>query len=325
MTRFRNLTFLLALFCAWPALAGNPLPRPRIIGPAQVNNRAPLTLRFTFAPVSWDYQSFWHLFSWSQYWHCVPGKDSPPTEISLQSQPWPGQTNPCTRQDNRYSGIEPHSTQDIIQVPREGGIPATGTWYVRVRLAWVTSKSKLKPENGPWSAWHRVTVVQSFNDVAKAPRVLAPSNGQVFANRNIAVRVMAMLRHPNPARWTYAFEWQRATWYTKANNDYVNPHPKPTDFPRVLGLASPYRAWSAPASLRTLDEAATPSTLQVPFSQVHANRFDASYVYRFRVREALRAGNAHGPWSDWHSFVVTDPMRLRVMRPMQPVRRLKTH
>jgi hypothetical protein len=326
----RLLVVLTASCCLAATAFAAPPPTPHVSGPVQVNNRVPLTLRFTFPPVHWSYQSFWHLWYHVQYWHCLPGKDSAPTEISLQAHPWPGQTNPCTVDDNYFLGLGPGDTGDEIRVPKQGGIPAMGTWYVRVRLVWRAGSGKFKPEPGPWSAWHRVIVVQSFNDVAKPPQDLAPHANQLFRNQAVDVRVMAALKHANPARWEYVFEWQRADYYTKANNQYANPHPKPTDFPRVLGQASPFQAWKPGMQALTLAESASPSTLHLAYTSLRSVRPDSSYIYRFRVHERLRNSNASGPWSDWHSFIVTGPTPIQPLhRPLPPLRRpmtrLRTH
>lgn len=324
MIRSRMLILVLALCCAWPALADIPLPRPRVTGPVQVNNRGPLTLHFSYPPVHWTNKSFWELVSWTQYWHCLPGKDSAPTPIALQSEPWPGQTNPCTKDDNYYLGLDPNRNGDIIQVPKQGGIPAIGTWYVRVRLAWhPVHHPNIQPELGPWSAWHRVTVVQSFKDAIQAPKILAPSNNHQFAHQNVDVRVAAGTRHADPGRWEYAFEWQRGNYYTKADNDYANPHPKPTDFPRAVGQVSPFRAWQTGMPVQTLAESASPSTLHLDFTGLRSGRHDLSYIYRFRVREHLRGSTGYGPWSGWRSFIVTDPVTLRPMP--HRMMHLKTH
>lgn len=303
-----------------PAWADNPPPSPHVTGPAQVNNRGPLTLEFSYPSVPWTYQSFWHLWYWAQYWHCQLGKDTQPTEIALQSEPWPGHENPCTREDNRYLGLDPGQTRQSIPVPRSGGVPQTGIWYVRVRLVWRASQPNFQPEPGPWSAWHRVAVVPSFQDAALPPRVVAPADQHLFINQDVDVRVMAARRHPDPSRWEYAFEWQRADYHTRADNAYANPHPKPSDFPRVLGLASPFRPWSTSMPVQTLAEGATASTLHLNFSDLHSGRHDSSYIYRFRVRERLRSGAA-GPWSGWHSFIVSEPLLIKPLG--HPMTRIK--
>jgi hypothetical protein len=81
----------------------------------------------------------------------------------------------------------------------------------------------------------------------------------------------------------------------------------------VLGLASPFRPWTTGLPVQTLAENAGASTLGLRFADLRSGRHDTSYIYRFRVREQLSAGKAAGPWSEWRSFIVTDPVTLRVM------------
>lgn len=303
---------VLWLGCAGIALAaGTTPPRPRVTGPAQVNNRGPLTLQLAYPAQSWSWQSFWHLWYWTQYWHCAPGKDTPPSDIAIQSHPWAGRTAACTLTDNRYLGLGPGQTQQAIPVPREGGVPRTGTWYVRARLVWKTEKPHVQPQPGPWSAWHRVAVLPSFKDVAVPPRIRAPADNQVFSHRDVDVKLAAAQRHPNPARWEFAFEWQRAGYYTKADNAFA--HSDPNGFPRQTGLASAYQPWTTPLPVHAVTENGAVATLHMRFADLATGRHDSSYIYRFRVRERIRGSQATGPWSPWRRFIVTDPVTLRPM------------
>lgn len=170
MICLRILMLALSLCCAWPALAGNSLPRPHIAGPTRVNSRFPLTLQFTYPPVSWSFQSAVHLWYWAQYWHCRPGVDEKPPEPPPEAWIPFGPGAPyCTRDDNRYLGLDPNKTNSLILVPKSGGLPALGTWYVRVRLVWWAGPNVKPEEFGPWSAWHRVAVVLSVRHAPKPP------------------------------------------------------------------------------------------------------------------------------------------------------------
>lgn len=170
MICLRNFTLALSLCCAWPALAGNSLPTPHIAGPTRVNSRFPLTLQFSYPPVSWSYYSGPQLDYWVQYWHCRPGVDEKPPEYSEEAWIPFGPGAPyCTSDNNHYVGLAPNTTGDLINVPKRGGLPAVGTWYVRMRLVWWSVTNDNPEEFGPWSAWHRVAVVPSFPDAPKPP------------------------------------------------------------------------------------------------------------------------------------------------------------
>lgn len=316
-SRLFVLIAVLSLYCT-SAFADNPLPQPRVMGPTQVNNRSALTLQFSYPAISWSYQNFWHLYYWTEYWHCQPGKDSPPTDIDLQTNtPWPGKTNPCSLDDSHYNGLSPHMNVGSIPIPKSGGIPETGFWHVRVRLAWVANQGNFQPQLGPWSNWYRVAVVQSFNDAVQPPRILEPADKQVFTHQDVNIRVMATSRHPNLSQWKYTFDWQRAKYYTKADSANATPHPG--GFPSQIGQASPFGPWSTRLSVYTLAESAVPSILHIPFTDLRSGHRDFSYIYRFRVRERLNG--ASGPWSEWRSFIVTEPLQLKL--PQHPTIQLK--
>lgn len=305
----------LVLLAGATARADNPLPRPRVSGPTQVNNRGPLALEFNFPSVQWSYKSFWHLRYWIQYWHCDPGKDTSPTPIALQSHPWAGKTPACSLTQNHYLGLRPRRTGDSISVPREGGVPPAGTWYVRVRLAWTTTNPNYSPRLGPWSAWHRTIVSMRSEDVLSSPHILAPSDMQSFAHRDITIRMASTSKHTNRARWYFMLEWQRAQYHTSADNAFANPHPESGGFPRATGIASQFQTWSTALPVNYADLGTGSVTLHMKFNNLATGRHDTSYIYRFRVREHSKDSNEAGPWSGWSSFIVTDPVTLRRMAP----------
>lgn len=324
MKRLFIITLLSLVPWAWPALADNQLPAPKVSGPTQVNNRSAFKLQLAYPHIKWSFKDFWHLYYWAEYWHCPPGKDTKPTETALITEPWGGQPEICVKDDNRYLGLDPKKDAGIIMVPKDSSIPQVGTWYVRARLAWVANKQNIDPEIGPWSAWHRVAVVMSFKDAVKAPKILAPHNNDLFVNKDVTVKVVATSKHADPSRWAYSFAWQRADYYTKANNDYANPNPKPTDWPRVLGQASAFKHWDAPKKARSLAEGSSASKMSVAYADLRSNRLDSSYIYRFRVREHLRGTKGYGPWSGWRSFIVTEPVHFQPLHvPLRTFHRLK--
>lgn len=313
MKRLFIVTLSGLLSWACPVLADNRLPTPKVSGPTQVNNRSAFSLQLSYPHISWSYQDSRHLFYRAQYWYCPPGKDTKPTKTALITEPWAGQPKICREDDNRYLGLDPKKDVSAIMVPKDSSIPYPGTWYVRARLAWVANKQNIQPEIGPWSAWHRVAVVMSFKDAVRAPKILAPKNGKLYINKDLHVRVVFPTKHANPARWEYAFEWQRADYHTNANSHYANPNPKPTDFPRVVGQASPFKAWHAPKNAHVLAESSTPSKLNLTYAELRTKRPDLSYLYRFRIREHLRGTNGNGPWPGWRSFIVSEPIQVQLI------------
>lgn len=330
MIRSRLLMLVLALASciSFAATAANPppLPRPRITGPAQTVASSPLTLRFSFPPIGGNRQNYWPLWAWNQYWYCPQGKDSKPTEISLQAEPWAGQDKICTKDDNRYLGLTLHDTGDVILVPKQGGIPAAGTWYVRTRLVWwLPHEPKVAPRPGPWSAWHRVVVAMHVKDAPNvAPKILAPTANQMFVNRSAQVTLAPGRPRPDSARWEYVLEWQRADYHTRGDN-LVWRRTHPGNFPRVENIATPMKSWTAPTELRALPETQGTSSARIDYAVLHPTRPDSSFQYQFRAREHIRGSKAYGPWSQWRSFVVshngtgtqhrTQPLKL----PMRPL------
>ena len=308
------LAAALAFSAGVPTHAENlpPLPRPRISGPTSAGAYSRLNLKFEYPHVQPPPQKNWFLLAAAQYWDCDPGRDERPTPIALDAHPWAGQTAHC-RLEPYISSTSANNTVGSVPVTYDGGKLMPGIYYVRVRLEWETNSPTFVERPGPWSAWHRIFVGLRSEDNPSPPHILAPSELQVFAHRDITIRLAPTSRHVNRSPWEYYFEWQRAPYHTPADNAFADPHPKPGGFPRATGQYSMFKPWLAPATVQNLDLGAGPSSVQMKFANLSTGRHDTSFIYRFRVRERLKMEKTLGPWSQWRSFIVTDPVLLRRM------------
>lgn len=334
---------LLALTFAWPAMANAgdlpALPVPHITdAPTRIPEGPSRTLHFSFPATPRSVPGY-HLRYRVQQWFCPPGKDSAPTDISIQATPWAGKEADCELEANlnRLYGDTSTATGDSIMFPVRSEPRLTpGTWYLRVRLAWGSdTSSKIIP--GAWSPWHRTLVEDTHTAVfggtkgmhvnrrqagsmhikvdmsgAKPPVIMTPKPAQVFHGGPINLSVTVSPHKPNGVWACCEIQWKRAIVVTKENNAYAEAHtPGHTAFP---SMPRPYQMTSMTGFATDVKEPGPSLHGSVFYNQLRPHDHTFGYRYLFRMREDYYPGGLNntrypGPYSAWHSFVVQEPIQ----------------
>ncbi|HKK06423.1 MAG TPA: hypothetical protein VKA50_11300 [Gammaproteobacteria bacterium] len=333
---------LLAAMVAWPAMANAgdlpPLPVPHITdAPSRVPEGPSRKVHFSFSatPESASGDSLnYHL----QQWFCPPGKDSAPTDISIQATPWAGQEAVCQLEEN-WGGMPPGTlSSDWFNIPVQNEprlVP--GTLYVRVQLVWLPPTGGTPVASGGWSPWHRTLVEDTHTAVfggtqgmrvgrrqagsvhikvdmsgAKPPAIMAPKPAQVFHGGPISLSVTVSPHKPNSVWACCEVQWKRAIVVTKENNAYAEAHtPGHTAFPST---PQPYEMSSMTGFASNLKETGTSLHGSVFYNQLRPHKHTFGYRYLFRMREVYYPGGIGtegdlGPFSAWHSFIVQEPIQ----------------
>lgn len=331
----------MALMFAVPAMATADdlptLPVPHFTNaPTRIPEGPSRTVHFSFpatsGTVSDDYLNYR-----VQQWSCPPGKDSAPTDISIQAKPWAGQQAVCELEENGGVFNSGTVTGHTIMFPiRSEARLVPGTLYVRVQLFW---SKRLGPTDasGGWSPWHRTLVEDTHvgrfvgtKDLradrsrvgslhikvdmsgAKPPAIMAPKPAQVFHGGPISVSVRVSPHKPNGVWACCEIQWKRAVVVTKENKAYADAHtPGHTAFPST---PSTYQMTSMMGFATNVKEVGTSLQGRLFYNQLRTHDRTFGYRYLFRMREdyhpgALGAEGYPGPWSAWRSFVVQEPIQ----------------
>jgi len=331
----------LALIFALPAMAiaGDlpALPVPHITdAPTRIPEGPSRKVHFSFAAtpesVSGDYLNF-HV----QQWFCPPGKDSAPTDISIQAKPWAGQQAVCQLEEN-WGGLSPGTvTGDWFMFPVRGEARLVpGTLYVRVRLLWFTHAGATVASGG-WSPWHRTLVEDTHTAIfrgtkglrvdhsrigtlhikvdmkgAKPPVVTAPKQAHVFHGGPINLSVSVSPHKPDSVWACCEIQWKRAVVVTKENITYAQTHtPGHSAFPST---PSPWQMTSMTGFATDVKEVGSSLHGSVFYNQLRPHDRTFGYRYLFRMREDYYPGGIGtqgypGPYSAWHSFIVQEPIQ----------------
>ena len=188
---------------------------------------------------------------------------------------------------------------------------------------------RVRVNNSNWSPWRDFVVEETLPKSSgfrrsasglesmptQPPDIAAPTENQVFEeaigvhNQYAKIEIHNNIKNPKLDYWRLQWEWKRAMYYTKANNDMYYckyGQPKKGEFPRQTGVVPPLQVWDEfdnttdsstvypqPDSVRNFDVGAG-----APSSTLF------SYLYQFRVRAQRVSPEAYGPWSPWRSFIV---------------------
>lgn len=147
------------------------------------------------------------------------------------------------------------------------------------------------------------------------PDIAAPTEDQVFAEAIGAqkhftpIEIHSNIANPKPDHWRLQWEWRRARYYTKSNNDMYYceyGEPKKGQFPRQTGVVPPLQTWEAygvtPFSSNVYPHHYKMMKFDIDSTAPHSTLF--SYLVQFRVRVQRISPEAYGPWSPWRSFIV---------------------
>jgi hypothetical protein len=174
--------------------------------------------------------------------------------------------------------------------------------------------------DGVWGDWHRTEIVATTARVdygspraslhphnvkiPTAPRITAPSEGQVFHG---SVRYSFLLPpHTSHANWSCcSVQWKRAVIVTAENNAYAQVYtPGHTAFP-----TPPMPAKGAGLNHKLMEQGSVPgSVYSGTFAYLELRPHDrtSGYRYWFRVRERYLPTKQDGPWSAWRSVDVQE-------------------
>ena len=269
-----------------PLMRNGP-PPPRVTGPAQaLSSKGPvLTLKYA-SGVANRY--------WIQKWYCPPGKDGAPTNTPIDTSPFGG---PCTSSAQGPSILQSKDSTTQFPLAYPKTTPKAGYWYVRARLG------SNRWGKGGWGHWRR-TVVKApvhFQDAIRPPLILKPTEGQRFINQNIAFSSDPRVTHPNCANWYIEYQWQRAKTV------------EPTNHPPKREYISKARVPWTNAAIATQSRCHV-NTFALRFRSFRSHTDDYGYRYWFRIREHERGGGNHtSAWSPWRSFIVQEPIRVKVL------------
>ena len=344
MIKQRIAIQLLVLMVMAPAMAvADNLPTPPVPHIADAPNRIPegpaRTVHFSFSATP-QTVSVYELNEHVQQWYCLPGKDSAPSDSSIQSTPWPGQQASCQLEDNwggLYKPGAPTITSGSIMFPIRGEsrlVP--GTLYVRVKLYWADHAGTHAKEGG-WSAWHRTLVEDTHRAVftgtkgmsvshapagslhikvdmsgAKPPVIAAPGEAQVFHGGPINISVDVSPHAPNSVWACCEIQWKRALIVSPENNAYAQAHtPGHSAFP---SSPMPWQMTSMMGFATDVKEAGSSLHGSLFYDQLRPHDHTFGYQYWFRMREDYYPGGLQeprypGPYSGWRSFVVQEPIQ----------------
>jgi|GEM_PF-4323527 len=321
---------------AWAGFGGDAPSAPSLRGPSSVSTSQPFKLKFYYPKgqiKSYDIEVF-HCPTTS---HVRPSNDThtdpfptggcEPPKIMGTSAMTPD-TGEATI-DVKHGLTSLHQGGGLGDAAQDTQTWIQGNWFVRVRL--VSSAGA----RGPWSNWHHTLVGSGRVSRFSRPKGLRADRGAASARlvmrglkppvvkgpaanaieRGDTFDVIVVLpSHQDYGKWGCCdFQLERARMVTKENLAYLNQH---NGFP----ASGPRKPWNEHSSyLGSIhNEAGSQWHNVVATGPLRPHSPEFSYRYWFRVREVYdpngypnTAGSTYGPWSKWHSFVVSDPLPVR--------------
>lgn len=321
---------------AWAGFGGSAPSAPALRGPSSVSTSQPFRIQFYYPKghIKSYYIQFFHCPATS---HVRPSNDThtdpfPTDGCDVPKRPIKSDISSDTGEVTLYvkqGVIQQHEYGQFGNAAQDAQKWVQGNWFVRVRLV------SLAGIRGPWSNWHHTLVgsgrVSRFNrpkglradrggasarlamrglqpPVVKAPAVHAIERGDSF---NL---VLALPSHHDYGKWGCCdFQVERAKMVTKDNLAYLNKH---NGFP----APGPRKPWTEHSSYlgSISNEAGAQWQNVVATGPLRPHSPEFSYRYWFRVREVYdpngypnTAESTYGPWSKWHSFVVSNPLPTR--------------
>lgn len=171
-----------------------------------------------------------------------------------------------------------------------------------------------------WTSWRSFIMQEPIAQLKSLPpKIYQPAQGAVFlsgaksADGQIPALVTVPM-HVDEGSWGCCWiQWQRAQIVTTQNWDYIHAHPGTVavtkfrrDWPDGHGLLDEPEETSA----TTEEGVGSTFTGGWQYDELRPHNGAFGYQYWFRVREIKQTGSyvALGPWSDWRSFIVQEPV-----------------